>query len=139
MRSRTVPQPAWNLEYAMWMFTRLSGLAIPLFGLIGITAALIMGARTQMDLGTLVRWTFFPNVSHVMNSNIPDYMSWGGSFWQIMELMIAFFGLTHGFNGLRVVLEDYTNPGFWQVFWRGIIFLLWLFSFLAAIYVVISS
>jgi len=123
----------------MWMFTRLSGLAIPLFGLIGITAALIMGARTQMDLGTLVRWTFFPNVSHVMNSNIPDYMSWGGSFWQIMELMIAFFGLTHGFNGLRVVLEDYTNPGFWQVFWRGIIFLLWLFSFLAAIYVVISS
>ena len=139
MRSRTVPQPAWNLEYSMWMFTRLSGLAIPLFGIVGIAAALAMGARTQMDLGTLVRWTFFPNVSHVMDSSIPDYMVWGNGFWQIMQIMIAFFGITHGFNGLRVVMEDYSNPGFWQVFWRGVIFLLWLFSFLAVIYVILGS
>lgn len=139
MRSRTVPQPAWSLEYSMWMFTRLSGLAIPLFGVIGITAALMMGARTQMDLETLVRWTFFPNVNHVMDSSIPDYMVWGNGFWQIMQIMIAFFGLTHGFNGLRVVIEDYSNPGFWQVFWRGVIFLLWLFSFLAVIYIILAS
>jgi len=139
MRSRTVPQPAWNLEYAMWMFTRLSGLAIPLFGIMGIAAALVMGARTQMDLETLVRWTFFPNVNHVMDSNIPDYMAWGNGFWQIMQILIAFFGITHGFNGLRVVMEDYSNPGFWQVFWRGVIFLLWFFSFLAVIYVILAS
>lgn len=139
MRSRKVPQPGWNLEYTMWMFTRLSGLALPVLGLIGITAALVMGARTQMDLGTLMRWTFFPNVSHVTSSNIPDYVPWGGAFWQIMQIMIAFFGVTHGFNGLRVVAEDYTNPGFWQVFWRGIIFLVWLFSLLAVIFVIINS
>ena len=136
MQSRTVPQPGWNLEYAMWMFTRLSGLGLAFLGLIGISAALFMGARIQMDLGTLMRWTFFPNVSHVMNSSIPDYAAWGNGFWQVMQIMIAFFGITHGFNGLRVVVEDYTNTGFWQVFWRGIIFLLWFFSVLAVIYVI---
>ena len=139
MQSRKVPQPAWNLEYTMWMFTRLSGLSLALFGVIGITAALLMGARTQMDLGTLMRWTFFPNINHVMNSNIPDYMVWGNGFWKITQILIVFFGITHGFNGLRVVVEDYTTPGFWQVFWRGVIFLLWLFSLLVVIFVILGS
>jgi len=39
---------------------------------IGISAGLLMGARSQMDLGTLMRWTFFPNSSHVLDSEIPD-------------------------------------------------------------------
>jgi succinate dehydrogenase hydrophobic anchor subunit len=140
MRARSVPKPGWNLEYVMWMFTRLSGIAITLFLVIGMGAALIMGARNQMDLGTLMRWTFFPNPNHVLDSEIPDVtLGWANGFWQITQMLLAFFGVTHGFNGLRVVLEDYTNPGFWQVFWRGVIFLVWLFALLVAVYVVLGS
>lgn len=140
MRARSVPKPGWNLEYVMWMFTRLSGIAITLFLVVGISAALIMGARTQMDLGTLMRWTFFPNPNHVLDSEIPDVtLGWANGFWQITQMLLAFFGVTHGFNGLRVVLEDYTDPGFWQVLWRGVIFLVWMFALLIAVYVVLGS
>jgi len=139
MQSKAIPKPSWNLEYAMWLFTRLSGVALAVLLLIGIGGGLLMGARTQMDLGTLMRWTFFPNANHVLDSDIPDLFLWSNGLWQVMQILLVFFGATHGFNGLRVVLEDYTSPGFWQVFWRFVIFMLWIFSSLTAVYVITGS
>jgi succinate dehydrogenase hydrophobic anchor subunit len=139
MQSKAIPKPSWNLEYTMWLFTRLSGAAMALLLLIGIGGGLLMGARTQMDLGTLMRWTFFPNANHVLDSDIPDLFLWSNGLWQVMQILLVFFGATHGFNGLRVVLEDYTTPGFWQVFWRFVIFMLWIFSSLTAVYVITGS
>jgi succinate dehydrogenase / fumarate reductase membrane anchor subunit len=139
MQTRKVVKPGWNLEYVMWMFTRLSGLAITLLAVISVAAAFLMGARTQMDLGTLMRWTFFPNSNHVLDSEIPDVtLNWANGFWQIMQVLIVFFGVTHGFNGLRVVIEDYTKPGLWQLFWRAVVFLLWIFMALVGVYVVFT-
>ncbi len=139
MRSRVV-QRGLTFEYTMWIFTRLSGLAMIILAFIGLIAALVMGARTQMDLGTLMRWTFFPNPNHVVSSNIPDVtLGWANGFWQVMEMLIIVFGVTHGFNGLRVVVEDFTGPSFWQPVLRGLVFLLWLFVMIVAIYVILSS
>lgn len=140
MQTRKVPHPGWNLEYMMWMFTRLSGLIFFFVAVVGMTAALLMGARYQMDLGTLLRWTFFPNVNHVIDSNIPDVtFGWVNGFWQIMQFIAILFAGTHGINGLRVVLEDYIERPFWQVLIRLIILLLWIFLVLVAIYVVLGS
>ena len=139
MRLRVMPKPSWNLDYMMWVFTRLSGLSIILLAVIGISAGLLMGARSQMDLGTLMRWTFFPNSNHVLDSEIPDIYLWSNGFWQIMQILVLFFAATHGFNGLRVVLEDYSSPGFWQIFLRFLILLLWIFSSLVGIYVILGS
>ena len=139
MRSRAMPKPSWNLDYMMWVFTRLSGLSIILLVVIGVSAGLLMGARSQMDLGTLMRWTFFPNPNHVLDSEIPDIYLWSNGFWQIMQILVLFFAATHGFNGLRVVLEDYSLSGFWQVFLRFLILLLWIFSVLVGIYVILGS
>jgi succinate dehydrogenase hydrophobic anchor subunit len=140
MRSRIIPQRGFNLDYLMWLFTRLSGLGLILLGFIGIIAAMAMGARLQMDLGTLVRWTFFPNPNHVINSDIPDVtLGWANAFWQIMQILVVFFGITHGLNGLRTILEDYLNQSWLQTLLRGLIFLLWLFFLLAAIYVILAS
>ena len=140
MQTRRVPHSGWNLEYFMFLFTRLSGLAFFLLAIIGISAALFMGARNQMDLGTLMRWTFFPNPNHVLDSNIPDVtMGWANGFWQIMGIMILFFGGTHGFNGLRIVIEDYIHHPLWQILIRSLIFVLWAFMLIAAIYVVFAS
>jgi succinate dehydrogenase hydrophobic anchor subunit len=139
MHSRVV-QRGLTLEYTMWIFTRLSGLALIVLAVSGLIAALIMGARTQMDLGTLMRWTFFPNPNHVVNSNIPDVtLGWANGFWQVMQMLIIVFGVTHGFNGLRVVVEDFTGPSFWQPILRGLVFLLWLFVLIVAIYVILNS
>jgi succinate dehydrogenase hydrophobic anchor subunit len=139
MRSRTMPKPSWNLEFLMWIFTRISGISMILLAIIGISAGLIMGARIQMDLGTLMRWTFFPISSHVLDSNIPNLDIWANGLWQIMQILIVAFAATHGFNGLRVVVEDYTKPGFWQTGLRFLIFLLWLFCSLVGIYVILGS
>jgi succinate dehydrogenase hydrophobic anchor subunit len=139
MRSKVMPKPSWNLEFLMWVFTRFSGLSLILMAVIAISVGLLMGARTQMDLGTLMRWTFFPNPNHVLDSEIPDIYLWANGFWQIIQILVVFFAATHGFNGLRVVIEDYTSSGFWQIFLRFLILLLWIFSSLVGIYVILGS
>jgi succinate dehydrogenase / fumarate reductase membrane anchor subunit len=90
-------------------------------------------------MGTLMRWGFFPNSNHVLDSEIPDIFLWANGFWQIIQILVVAFAATHGFNGLRVVLEDYTSPGILQAVLRFIIFLLWIFSGLVAIFVILGS
>jgi succinate dehydrogenase hydrophobic anchor subunit len=124
----------------MWIFTRISGIAMVTLAAVGMLAALILGARTQMDLGTLMRWTFFPNPNHVVNSNIPDVaMGWANGFWQVMEILIVTFGVTHGFNGLRVVVEDFTGATIFRPLMRGFIIMLWMFVLIMAVFVIFNS
>jgi len=139
MSSRTVAKRGFNLDYIMWLFMRISALALYTLGLTGLVAALIMGARTQTDISTLLRWTFFPNPSHVISSDIVYLDPWINSFWQIIQMLAVFFGVTHGINGLRIVVEDFIGSSWWRVLWRGFIFFLWLFILLVAIYVVLAS
>jgi succinate dehydrogenase hydrophobic anchor subunit len=139
MSARTV-QPGFSFEYIMWIFTRISGLALLLLGAVGMVSAFTLGARTQVDLPTLMRWTFFPNPNHVINSEIPDItLGWANAFWQVMQILIAFFGATHAYNGLRVVLEDFIGQSYFKPFLRGVIFLLWGFSLIIAVYVILFS
>lgn len=139
MHTRAV-KPSVSFEYFMWIFTRLSGIALIGMAVIGMSSAFLLGARTQLDLPTLMRWTFFPNPNHVVNSNIPDVaMGWANGFWQIMQILIVTFGATHGFNGLRSVIEDFTGLSAYKPLLRGIIILLWLFVLIAAVYVILAS
>jgi succinate dehydrogenase / fumarate reductase membrane anchor subunit len=140
MSSRPAPQIGFSFEYLMWIFTRISGLALILLAIIGVIGAFSMGARTQVDLPTLVRWTFFPNPNHVVNSEIPDVsLGWATAYWQIMQMMLVFFGVTHGVNGLRVVIEDYTGQGWPKVLLRGLLFLFWIFMLIVGVYVILAS
>lgn len=139
MRVRTV-QAGFSVEYLMWIFTRISGISLITLAVVGMVSAFALGARTQIDLPTLMRWTFFPNPNHVVNSNIPDVtLGWANAFWQIMQMLIVVFGATHGFNGLRVVVEDFMGNSAFRPLVRGIIFFLWLFVLIAAIYVILAS
>jgi len=123
MRVRTV-QAGFSLEYLMWIFTRISGISLITLAVFGMASAFALGARTQVDLPTLMRWTFFPNPNHVVNSYIPDVtLGWANAFWQIMQMLIVVFGATHGFNGLRVVVEDFMGESAYRPLVRGIIFL----------------
>jgi succinate dehydrogenase / fumarate reductase, membrane anchor subunit len=140
MRTRTAPQRGFNLDYLMWLFTRLSGLSLFVLALIGAVGAMLLGAREQVDLPALMRWTYFPNPNHVVNSSIPDVtQGWANAFWQIMMILVLFFGVTHGFNGLRMVIEDYLGQSVSQVLLRGVIFLLWLFFLVMGVFVILAS
>ncbi len=124
----------------MWVFTRVSGAVMLIAGLLAMAGALWLGARTQMDLATLMRWTFFPNPNHVINSNIPDVnLGWVGAFWQVLQTLIIFFGVTHGFNGLRVVIEDYVSSIAIQRVLRALLLVLWIAVMAIAFYIVFTS
>ena len=139
-RARPAPQNGFNFEYMMWLFTRISGLALSLLAIIGIIGAFWMGAREQIDVGALLRWTFFPNPFHVVNSDIPDVtIGWATAYWQIMQMMIVFFGVTHGMNGLRMVIEDYLGSPRARILVRSLLFLFWLFLMIACVYVILYS
>jgi succinate dehydrogenase hydrophobic anchor subunit len=139
MKARMV-QPGLTFEYSMWIFTRFSGAALILLGLFGMTSALAMGARTQMDLPAVLRWTFFPNPNHVVNTNIPDVtLGWANAFWQIMQILIVFFGISHGVNGLRMVAEDFTGRTFSRPLLRGTLFMVWIFLLMVSVYVILAS
>ena len=139
MQARSV-QSGLSFEYIMWIFTRISGILMFALALIGLMGAFALGARTQVDLPTLLRWTFFPNPNHVVNSNIPDVaVGWANAFWQIMEILIIVFGVTHGFNGLRIVVEDFIGHSISRPLIRGVIILLWMFALMVAIYVILAS
>jgi len=137
---RKIIHPGWNLDYLMFLFTRISGLSILALALAGMATAFIMGARTQMDVGALMRWTFFANPNHVISTDIPDVVpNWSNGFWQVMEMLVIFFAGTHGINGLRMVIEDYIAHPLWLTFFRALLFLIWIAGLIIAVYVILAS
>ena len=141
MRARMVPQRGLTLEYMMWLFTRVSGLSLISLAIFGIGMAFYYGARNQVDIITVFRWMFFPNHYHIEAAadTIVDIDKWTTDLWQIMQLLLLFFGVTHGINGLRVVIEDYMGGPLKRFFWRSFIFFAWLFMLIVAVYVAIKA
>lgn len=140
MQPRPAPIRGWNFEYLMWLFLRISGLALYVLALFGLGAALYLGARTQMDMGTLLRWTFFPNSSHLASSEVDITLGWTGVLWQTLQACAVFFGVTHGFNGLRNILEDFLGDRKgWRIALRILLFALWAFMTYAAMTLVLAD
>jgi succinate dehydrogenase / fumarate reductase membrane anchor subunit len=93
-----------------------------------------------MDLPTLLRWMFFQNPNHVVNSNITDIsQGWVNAFWQTMEILTVFLAISHGFNGLRVVIEDYFGPSSYRPLMRGTLLIVWLSSIIISVFVILAS
>jgi succinate dehydrogenase hydrophobic anchor subunit len=140
MRARYAPNRGINLDYIMWLFTRISGISIVILSLIGLGSAMYMGARLQMDLPTVLRWTFFPIPNHVINSNVPDVtLGWANTFWVVMQLLIIFFAFTHAANGLRMIIEDYLTSMRWQNVVRLVLAIVWLVMLYGAFKVVVAA
>lgn len=131
MSARPVPQVGFNLDYFMWIFVRISGLFLILFGFIGLAGAFLMEARIWfktgefVDIGTLARWTFFPISTHVTSTGV-DPLIWGNKWWQIMQSLVLFFGVSHGINGVRQVIEDYIGSSWMRTLIRAGLFVLFL-------------
>ena len=108
-KSRSLPlsKRGLNFEMLMWMFTRLSALAMYALILIAIIGALIMGARTQMNMADVLRWGFMPNSSHVQSTDVPDLAPWASPFWKITASLLLFVAVAHGVHGLVVIADDY--------------------------------
>jgi succinate dehydrogenase hydrophobic anchor subunit len=113
-RTVSLSRRGFDFETFMWLFTRLSALAMYLCAFIGLIGALIIGARTQMNLADLIRWTFMPNPNHVLlntSNNILNPDAWMTVFWKVTGSVFILFATSHGLHGLLSVVEDYiTRP-----------------------------
>jgi len=109
MKSRTLPlgKRGLNFEMLMWIFTRLSALGMYALILIGVIGALVMGARTQMNMADVIRWGFMPNGSHVQNTNVQDLAPWVSPFWKLSGSALVLLAVSHGVHGLVVIADDY--------------------------------
>ena len=108
-KSRALPlsKRGLNFEMLMWLFTRLSALAMYALILVAIIGALIMGARTQMNMADVLRWGFMPNSSHVQSTDVPDLAPWASPFWKITGSLLLLVEVAHGVHGLVVIADDY--------------------------------
>jgi succinate dehydrogenase hydrophobic anchor subunit len=109
MAKRTLPlnKRGFNFESQMWIFTRLSALGMYLFILIGIIGALVMGARTQMNMADVIRWGIMPQISHVVNTNVTDTVLWESILWKLTGSALVLLAVSHGVHGLVVIADDY--------------------------------
>ena len=108
-KSRSLPlsKRGLNFEMLMWLFTRLSALAMYALILIAIIGALVMGARTQMNMADVLRWGFMPNSTHVLSTDVPDLAPWASTFWKITGSLLLLVAVAHGVHGLVVIADDY--------------------------------
>ncbi len=90
----------------MWLFTRLSALAMYALILFAIIGALVMGARNQMNFADVMRWGFMPNSTHLQS------VDWKPR--SVVNLLLAVGGdalllvaVAHGVHGLVVIADDY--------------------------------
>ena len=111
VKSRTLPlsKRGLNFEMFMWLFTRLSALAMYGLVLIAIIGALIMGARNQMNLADVLRWGFMPTNTHVQSTDVPDLAPWSTPFWRLTGSALLLLAVTHGVHGLVVIADDYID------------------------------
>ena len=139
-RTLSLAKRGFDFEIFMWLFVRLSALAMYLFALIGLVGALIMGARTQVNFADMMRWTFMPDSNHVlMNTtlnNIANLDVWVTLFWKIMCSLFVTFAAAHGLHGLLSVVEDYLKNSAVRRFLRYFVLVLTVVGIAIAIYVV---
>jgi succinate dehydrogenase hydrophobic anchor subunit len=140
-KSRSLPlnKRGMNFETLMWLFTRLSALAMYVLLLAGVIGALIMGARTQMNLADVLRWAFTSNVTHVQSTNVPDLDPWATPFWKTVASLLVFTAAAHGLHGVLSVLDDYFAQPRVRVLFRVIITILMPVLSAIGIYVIWTS
>jgi len=106
-KSLSLKERGFNFEMFMWLITRLTALGMYALLLIAVIGALIMGARTQMNIADVIRWSFMPNSSHVQSTNVPDLAPWSTTFWRLVASAFLFIAVAHGTHGLVVIADDY--------------------------------
>ncbi len=107
------PVPSGGFELYAWFFMRVSGVLLMF-----------------LALGHLVIMHLINNVDHIDYAFVAA--RWATPFWRCYDLLMVILALLHGFNGARVLVDDYLKGG------RRILALSVLYS-LALVFLVLGS
>ena len=137
MATRTLPvaKRGFTFETVMWMFTRLTVLAMYGLMLAGLIGALIMSARSGANLADILYWAFFPNLS---GNPLGAYIG----ITILAKLMVVAFVLVvsgHGVHGVLEILDDYFTGAVARRWSRNFIIAYAVITNLIALYVIWAS
>jgi succinate dehydrogenase / fumarate reductase membrane anchor subunit len=135
-RSYSRGRTGGKFELYAWFFTRITGILFLLMGAFNLAYANLFGGQGNMDVAAQMRWAFFPIPFHVESTSVEVTPNFSNPFWQIYAFILVAFAATHGFNGLRVILEDYVKSPLALAWLRGMLVFIWLFVLLAAIFLI---
>src|SRR5579863_8812936 len=105
MRGSSNPRPESGLELYAWIFMRVSGVAL-LF----------------LALGHLLIMHIIHNVESIDFQFVAA--RYGTPFWRTYDMLMLWFAMIHGANGLRTILTDYISARGWRVFSLASLYLL---------------
>ena len=138
-RTLSLSKRGLNFEMFMWFATRLTALAMYALILFAVIGALVMGARTNMNMADVLRWGFMPNVTHIQSTDLQDTTAWATQFWKVVGCVLLFVATVHGVHGLEVVLDDYIASPAWRKIIRVITILFMLSMIGVGVYVIWTS
>ena len=108
-----------NFELYAWYFMRISGLILLVIAVFHLLYMHVAVGVENID---------FDDVS----------ARWESPFWRIFELCLLVFGLSHGINGTRQVLDDYIHSRGWRLIARTTIFMIGLIIGVMGAYVLFA-
>ena len=80
-----------NIEYYSWLFFRVSGLLLIFLALGHFAIMHVLHSILEVDFAFAVR-------------------RWAVPAWRIYDWLLLALTILHGFNGLRVVVNEYVRP-----------------------------
>jgi succinate dehydrogenase / fumarate reductase membrane anchor subunit len=61
-----------------------------------------------------------------------------GPFWRLYDLALLVFALTHGMNGMRMIIDDYVRSRGWRVAVQSLLGLIYVLLMMAGSYVIFT-
>lgn len=98
---RPAPKRGVNLEKWGWIYMRVSGVVLIVLIFTHLFVNLMVGDGVKaIDFGFVAG-------------------KWADPFWQWWDVAMLWLALIHGANGMRTIVNDYTNPGLVQKILKG--------------------
>jgi succinate dehydrogenase / fumarate reductase, membrane anchor subunit len=112
-------EPRGGLELWSWLFMRISGVVL---------------------LGLAVFHLFWMHV--VIGVENIDFAlvaeRWQNPLWRLYDLLLLVFALTHGMNGLRMVIDDYVRSPGWLVLAKSAAFVIYSVFLIMGAYIIFA-
>lgn len=112
-------KPAGGLELYAWLFMRVSGLLLLL-----------------LALGHLAIMHLIHSVDEINFAFVAG--RWANPLWRLYDWMLLALALVHGFNGLRVMVDDYVRRAGWRMICLVAVYALTFFFLIAGSLVVLT-
>lgn len=89
-------RPTGGLELYAWLFMRVSGILLLLLALGHLAIMHILNSVDEINFAFVAA-------------------RWANPLWRLYDWLLLMLGLLHGFNGLRVMVDDYVRAAGWRL------------------------